>query len=99
MGDLMAANGLPRRAILDYPELDHGRGRLPLPDPNGRSLAAPGRGAPNDTVSRTLTHKPVALPSNISHDKFGTLARRRRIVLASSLTALALLAILIWQIV
>ncbi len=100
MGDVMAINGLPRRAVLDYPELEHGReGRLSLPGHNGRSLVAPGgRGAPNGAVSRTLTHRPVAPPSNISHDKFGTLARRRRMVLVSTLIVLALLAILIWQI-
>lgn len=100
MGDVMTVNGLPRRAVLDYPELEHGReGRLSLPGHNGRRLVASGgRGAQNGTASRTLTHRPVAPPSNISHDKFGTLARRRRIVLVSTLFALALLAVLIWQI-
>ncbi len=100
MGDLMAANGLPRRPILDYPEVDHARGHLPLPDRDGRTLLAPrDRGAPNGTASvTTLTRRPDALPANIPHDKFGTLARRRRATLASSLIALALLAIFVWQI-
>lgn len=98
MGDLMTANGLPRRAVLDYPEVEHAHGHLPLPDRHGRNLVATrGSSAPGGTASGTLARRPNALPSNISHDKFGTLARRRRAVLASSLVFLALLAILIWQ--
>lgn len=98
VGDLMAANGLPRRAVLDYPEVERTRGRLSLPDGDGRTLLAPGdRGAPNGAASAT-TLTPNPLPSNIPHDKFGTLARRRRAMLASSAIALALLVILVWQI-
>ena len=92
MGDLLAANGLPRRPVLDYPEPQHEGGRMTLPNRNVRSLPAPGGHA-----TGVLTRRPNALPSNISHDKFGTLARRRRAILASSLIAVALLAVLAWQ--
>ena len=99
MGDLMAANGLPRRAVVEYPEVERSPSRLPFPDRPHESLAAPqARSAPNGSASATLVRRPKALPSNISHEKFGTLARRRRAMLASSLVATVLLAILIWQI-
>ena len=98
VGDLMAANGLPRRAIFDYPEAKHTRGHLPLPDHTGRSLVVRRGSAQKGTASGTLVRRPDALPSNISHDKFGTLARRRRAVLGSFLIVLVLLATLVWQI-
>ncbi|QIN79010.1 hypothetical protein GBA65_11295 [Rubrobacter marinus] len=99
VGDLMAVNGLPRRAIIDYPEPEHASDRLPLPDRRGRSLAAlTGRTSLGRPASGTPVRRPDALPSDISHDKFGTLARRRRAILASSLAALALAAILAWQV-
>ena len=99
VGDLMAVNGLPRRAILDYPEAT-GTHIHPRP-PNGRSRSLPAandRATPNATVSGTTVRRPITLPSDSSHDKFGTLARRRRAMLASSLIALTLLSILIWQV-
>lgn len=98
MGDLMASNGLPRRGAFDYPEMEHVHGHLPLPArDDGRLMVPVGRGTSNGAASGTLTRRPVTLPSNIPHDKFGTLARRRRAMLASALIALALLAILLWQ--
>lgn len=100
MGDLMASNGLPRRAVLDYPEMEQGHDRLSLPTRHDRNLMAPaGRGAPIVTASGALARRPATLPSDTSHDKFGTLARRRRAMLASSVVALVLLAVLIWQFV
>ena len=97
VGDLMAVNGLPRRAILDYPEATGTRIHPRLPNGRSRSLpAASDRGTPNATVSGTTVRRPITLPSDSSHDKFGTLARRRRAMLASSLIALTLLSILIW---
>ncbi len=95
VGDLMAANGLPRRAVLDYPERDEVGNPRVLPDQRRRALptsSAPG--APNGTSVRRRN----APPSDISHDKFGTLARRRRAILISFVAAITLLAALIWQI-
>ena len=98
MGDLMAVNGLPRRAVLDYPEVEQIHGRPLLTSRRDRSLVGyASRGAPIVTASGALARRQAALPADISHDKFGTLARRRRTMLASSLPVLALLAVLIWQ--
>lgn len=91
MGDLMAANGLQRRPILDYPEPGPGPARLP--DRRPASLVVTNRGA--TTVSPT--RRTNALPPNISHDKFGTLARRRRAALVTLLILAALAAPIIWQ--
>ena len=97
-GDLMAANGLPRRAILDYPETEHGHDRLPLSLRRDRSLVPPaGHGAPVVTASGDLARRPASSPPGIAHEKFGTLARRRRAMIASFLVALALLAVVLWQ--
>ena len=99
VGDLMAANGLPRRAVVDYPEVERSPGRLPFPDrPHQSLVATEARSAPTGTASATLVRRPNTIPSNISHEKFGTLARRRRALLASSLVAAVFLAIFIWQI-
>lgn len=98
VGDLMAANGLPRRAVVDYPDMEHARGRLPLPDRLHKGIVTPMvRPVPGFPASATLTNRPDALPSSIPHEKFGTLARRRRAMLASSLIAVALVALLVWQ--
>ena len=95
----MAANGLPRRAVVDYPEVERAPNRLPFPDRPHQSLVAPeARSAPTGTASATLVRRPNTIPSNISHEKFGTLARRRRALLASSLVAAVFLTIFIWQI-
>ena len=98
MGDLMAANGLPRRAVIDYPEMDQDH-RLPLPPRRDRVLvAAGGYGGATITANRSPARGTVALPTSPAHDKFGTLARRRRTVLVFSLVALAVLAIVAWQV-
>ena len=99
VGDLMAANGLPRRAVLEYPDVERSPGRLPFPDPPHKSLVIPqARSASNGTASSALARRPNALPSNIPHEKFGTLARRRRAIIASCLFATVLLTILVWRI-
>ena len=99
MGDILAANGLPRRAVLDYPEPEHEqRRRSPLPNRNVKVLTAPGRHeGPRVTANGIPSRRPDALHSNISHDKFGTLARRRRAILASLLIAMALLVVAAWH--
>lgn len=99
MGDLMAANGLPRRAVLEYPEAERSPNRFPFPDRPHQSLVATGtRSTLNGTGSATLARRPDILPSDIPHEKFGTLARRRRTLLVSSLAAAIFLTVLAWQV-
>ena len=97
VGDLMAVNGLPRRAVLDYPATEHEL--LPLPDRRGRSLSTlRDHGESNIVLRSTPIRRPGTPSPNIPREKFGTLARRRRAVLASSLVAVVFLTILVWQV-
>ena len=100
VGDLMAVNGLPRRAILDYPVAEHATVEpLPLPNRHERSPSKRrGHGESSVAAGGLPTRRPGALPSDIRHEKFGTLARRRRAVLTSSLVAMVLLTIFVWQV-
>ena len=98
MGDLMAVNGLPRRSVLDHAEVHHLRGPLRTSDRYGRTIEAPVAHDRSGSAGGDLVRRPAVLPSDISRDKFGTLARRRRATLASSVVVLALLAVLMWQV-
>ena len=93
IGDLMAANGLQRRAIIDYPDKGETNGTIPLPDRRGRNLALASRGPSNISSAR----RPDSRPANIPHERFGTLARRRRATLAAFTVAALLTVLLTWQ--